>query len=105
MILTIPAVEVFCANTCFVILFLTTIYYWSKIIFASKITYSRTGLLGYSLAVFLISTQLILRWVNSGHFPVSNLYESLLFLVWCLLILYIIKKQAHNVAYLTTEDY
>ncbi len=31
---------------------------------------------------FLIALQLILRWIISGHFPVSNLYESLYFLVW-----------------------
>lgn len=89
MMLNILAVESLCANSCFIILFLTTIYYWSKIIFAPEITYTQTGLFGYSSAVFLITTQLILRWVDSGHFPLSNLYESLLFLAWCLLILYI----------------
>ncbi len=30
----------------------------------------------------LISLQLIFRWNLSGHFPISNLYESLFFLVW-----------------------
>ena len=30
----------------------------------------------------LIALQLILRWIFSGHFPISNLYESLYFLVW-----------------------
>ena len=29
-----------------------------------------------------IALQLILRWFISGHFPISNLYESLYFLVW-----------------------
>ncbi|MDC3138087.1 c-type cytochrome biogenesis protein CcsB, partial [Prochlorococcus sp. AH-716-I19] len=29
-----------------------------------------------------ISLQLISRWIESGHFPISNLYESLYFLVW-----------------------
>ena len=29
-----------------------------------------------------IALQLILRWSLSGHFPISNLYESLYFLVW-----------------------
>ena len=31
---------------------------------------------------FLITLQLIARWLISGHFPISNLYESLYFLVW-----------------------
>ena len=42
-----------------------------------------------SKARFLVATsnlfltsQLILRWWQSGHFPISNLYESLCFLTW-----------------------
>ena len=31
---------------------------------------------------FIIVFKLISRWIISGHFPVSNLYESLYFLVW-----------------------
>ena len=31
---------------------------------------------------FLIALQLLSRWYISGHFPISNLYESLYFLVW-----------------------
>ena len=31
---------------------------------------------------FFITLQLIFRWSISGHFPVSNLYESLYFLTW-----------------------
>ena len=31
---------------------------------------------------FLITIQLISRWYISGHFPISNLYESLYFLTW-----------------------
>ena len=31
---------------------------------------------------FCLTSLLILRWWESGHFPVSNLYESLCFLAW-----------------------
>ncbi len=31
---------------------------------------------------FVLTAQLISRWWQSGHFPVSNLYESLCFLAW-----------------------
>lgn len=34
------------------------------------------------LANLLLTAQLSLRWATSGHFPVSNLYESLCFLAW-----------------------
>jgi cytochrome c-type biogenesis protein CcsB len=29
-----------------------------------------------------LTSQLLLRWWGSGHFPISNLYESLCFLAW-----------------------
>jgi cytochrome c-type biogenesis protein CcsB len=29
-----------------------------------------------------LTAQLVLRWWDSGHFPISNLYESLCFLAW-----------------------
>jgi len=34
------------------------------------------------LVNFFITLQLIFRWSISGHFPISNLYESLYFLAW-----------------------
>ena len=34
------------------------------------------------LVNLLISIQLLSRWSISGHFPISNLYESLYFLAW-----------------------
>ena len=34
------------------------------------------------LVNLLISFQLLSRWSISGHFPISNLYESLYFLAW-----------------------
>jgi len=43
---------------------------------------SRAGLVRLLVAVanLLFTAQLILRWWQSGHFPISNLYESLCFL-------------------------
>ncbi len=35
-----------------------------------------------ALANFTLASQLLLRWWQSGHFPISNLYESLCFLTW-----------------------
>ena len=33
-------------------------------------------------ASLALTAQLVLRWWQSGHFPISNLYESLCFLAW-----------------------
>nr|QGT76969.1 cytochrome c heme attachment protein [Micractinium pusillum] len=100
MIVDIPVVERFCANSCFALLFCTTLYYWSKMIFAGEADYTQTGLLGFGITVFSLTTHLILRWFDSGHFPLSNLYESLLFLSWCLLILHIYIETATKTLFL-----
>nr|YP_009129581.1 heme attachment to plastid cytochrome c [Habenaria pantlingiana]AIC82525.1 heme attachment to plastid cytochrome c [Habenaria pantlingiana] len=40
------------------------------------------------IATFLsITGFLVIRWISSGHFPLSNLYESLIFLSWSFFII------------------
>jgi len=45
---------------------------------------SRAGSVKVMVAIanLLLTAQLVLRWWQSGHFPISNLYESLCFLAW-----------------------
>nr|YP_010508329.1 cytochrome c heme attachment protein [Hemipilia yajiangensis]UXG56919.1 cytochrome c heme attachment protein [Hemipilia yajiangensis] len=41
------------------------------------------------IATFLsITGFLVIHWISSGHFPLSNLYESLIFLSWSLFIIH-----------------
>ncbi|KAJ1253891.1 hypothetical protein BS78_K159300 [Paspalum vaginatum] len=47
---------------------------------------------GMIATFFSITGFLVSRWVSSGHFPLSNLYESLIFLLWALYILHTIRK-------------
>nr|YP_010253282.1 cytochrome c heme attachment protein [Tripogon bromoides]YP_010253367.1 cytochrome c heme attachment protein [Tripogon chinensis]QTX96494.1 cytochrome c heme attachment protein [Tripogon bromoides]QTX96579.1 cytochrome c heme attachment protein [Tripogon chinensis] len=47
---------------------------------------------GMIAVFFSITGFLVSRWVSSGHFPLSNLYESLIFLSWALYILHTIPK-------------
>jgi cytochrome c-type biogenesis protein CcsB len=46
----------------------------------------------WCLQIFYFFLILGLRWIISGYFPLSNLYESLLFLDWCLLFILIIAE-------------
>ena len=43
---------------------------------------SRAVRLLVAAANLSLTAQLLLRWWQSGHFPISNLYESLCFLAW-----------------------
>nr|YP_010230440.1 cytochrome c biogenesis protein [Phalaenopsis lobbii]YP_010277928.1 cytochrome c biogenesis protein [Phalaenopsis malipoensis]QST20678.1 cytochrome c biogenesis protein [Phalaenopsis lobbii]UHY95315.1 cytochrome c biogenesis protein [Phalaenopsis malipoensis] len=45
---------------------------------------------GMIATFFSITGFLVTRWISSGHFPLSNLYESLIFLSWSLSIIHII---------------
>ena len=46
------------------------------------------------MANLLLTAQLVLRWWQSGHFPISNLYESLCFLAWaCTLTQLLVERQ------------
>jgi cytochrome c-type biogenesis protein CcsB len=83
------AFETFLINSCFLILFIVTIYYWIKFIFFSKTQYNKFGLYGLTIANLSIFIQLCLRWIESRHFPLSNLYDSLLFLAWGLLLIFL----------------
>ena len=46
----------------------------------------------------LLVLLLLVRWEISGHFPLSNLYESLMFLAWCCTFLYLICKTSFTVS-------
>ena len=82
-------IERFLSNFCFLSLLLTTIYYWVNFIFFSKKHSNNFGIYGLIIANSCIFLQLCLRWIESFHFPLSNLYDSLLFLSWGLLFLFI----------------
>ena len=81
-------------NSYFLIGLLTTIYYWTKIIFFSGS--SKFGFIGLSLVNIFIILQLISRWIVSGHFPLSSLYESLIFLAWGINSIYLIIEYMTN---------
>lgn len=74
--------EIFLANISFVLLFLIMILYWIETIFSLTPKFNLIIFLTTSCANLSLLSLLIIRWVNYRHFPLSNLYESLLFLSW-----------------------
>jgi cytochrome c-type biogenesis protein CcsB len=99
-IIPIPTLERFLATSCFCILFLTTVYYWFRTIFVTEACYKKTGLVGFLGAGLCLTLHLLLRWFDSGHFPLSNLYESLLFLAWCFILLHCFLENAIKTLFL-----
>ena len=57
-----------------------------KSYFAAGSNFGTLLMLISNLSIFLV---LVLRWKESGHFPLSNLYESLMFLSWSLTFIHL----------------
>ena len=69
-------------NVAFAVLFITMLVYWGGAAF-SKLPYlSMLGSTGMAIANLCIAALLGARWIEAGYFPLSNLYESLFFIVW-----------------------
>nr|UZA61857.1 cytochrome c heme attachment protein [Diospyros strigosa] len=56
---------------------------------------------GMIATFFCITGLLVTRWIYSGHFPLSNLYESLIFLSWSFSIIHIVPYFKKNKNYLS----
>ena len=76
--------ENFLSNFSFVFLFSTMLFYWVQTFFFSTPKWNVIGFILMAFSNLSLLTLLLLRWKESGHFPLSNLYESLLFLSWSL---------------------
>ena len=71
--------EHFLTNLSFVSLLFLLVFHWAH---ASFFLNPIIGLYGMGVANIALTLLLLIRWVTSSHFPLSNLYESLLFLSW-----------------------
>jgi cytochrome c-type biogenesis protein CcsB len=80
----------------FLILFLAMLLYWVQISFSKSLPSLKFAYYLTCLANFGITVILGTRWFDSGYFPLSNLYESLLFLTWGITILTITVEQKTN---------
>ena len=78
------------SNFVFAILLIAVISYWVNLsLFSENSILSNIGKLFAIIANSLLFFILCSRWIIEGYFPLSNLYESLLFLTWTLLTLYL----------------
>jgi cytochrome c-type biogenesis protein CcsB len=69
-------------NADFGVLFVTMLVYWVGAAFPALPYLGALGTAGMAIANLVTFTLLGARWIEAGYFPISNLYESLFFLVW-----------------------
>jgi cytochrome c-type biogenesis protein CcsB len=83
-------IQNFSSNIVFGVLLFAMITYWINLsLFSNSILLTKIGKVNTVLANLLLFFILCSRWVVAGYFPLSNLYESLLFLTWLLLTIYL----------------
>jgi cytochrome c-type biogenesis protein CcsB len=83
-------IQNFSSNIIFIILLISMSIYWVNLSFSKwTINLTKIGQLSSILANILLFFILSSRWIIEGYFPLSNLYESLLFLTWILLTIYL----------------
>lgn len=62
---------------------------------------------GMIVTFFCITGLLVTRWIYSGHFPLSDLYESLIFLSWGFSLIHMVsyfKKRKYNLSAITAPS-
>jgi cytochrome c-type biogenesis protein CcsB len=83
-------IQNFLSNIVFGVLLLAMIIYWFNLsVFSNSYLLTKIGRISTTIANVLLFFILCSRWVVAGYFPLSNLYESLLFLTWLLLTIYL----------------
>ena len=83
-------IQNFSSNLVFgILLFSMTTYWVSLSFFKEKNNVVYIGRTSATIANLLLFFILGSRWIVAGYFPLSNLYESLLFLTWTLLTIYL----------------
>jgi len=65
-------------------LFFAMISYWISLALPKNETFFFLGKILVGFSNLLFGLTLGIRWINEHYFPLSNLYESLIFLSWCL---------------------
>ncbi len=79
-------------NLSFAILLVTMLVYWVGAAFPSIPYLAALGTAGMAIANLSTAVLLAARWLEAGYFPLSNLYESLFFLVWGITTMHLIAE-------------
>ena len=93
------AIESILNNIAFVSLLIMTIWHWARLMYSLQFPPATIGTVGIAIANLSLSALLTIRWVESGHFPLSNLYESLLFLAWGFTAFHLLVEQLTKVQF------
>lgn len=88
MLFNLDIYQNFLSNLIFSILLLTMLFYWFSLVLVKNDIIFKFGKFGGLVSTLILFCYLSWRWFNYKFFPLSNLYESLIFLACLLLLIY-----------------
>ena len=89
---------------CF-LLFFAMIFYWVSLSFPKNNLVFQGSKILVAASNLLFTSTLLIRWMTQGYFPLSNLYESLIFLSWGISFIHLIieyKTQSRLIGAIST---
>nr|YP_001019174.1 cytochrome c biogenesis protein [Chlorokybus atmophyticus]ABM87950.1 heme attachment to plastid cytochrome c [Chlorokybus atmophyticus]WKT05622.1 cytochrome c biogenesis protein [Chlorokybus atmophyticus] len=98
--MTMLDIEGHLGNLSFGVLLITLVINWGGALAFSGHKLTRLGNLGILTSNLAIGGLLCIRWISSNHFPLSNLYESLMFLSWGLTALHLVLERSSKIPFL-----
>nr|YP_009297976.1 cytochrome c biogenesis protein [Plocamium cartilagineum]AOM67914.1 cytochrome c biogenesis protein [Plocamium cartilagineum] len=90
------SIENILVNISFALLLITLMIYWLNITFKNLTLLKQLGTILTIVINLCLSSTLSLRWINNGFFPLSNLYESLIFLTWSFTLIHLIIEKKNK---------
>nr|YP_009546561.1 cytochrome c biogenesis protein [Gelidium kathyanniae]AYO27909.1 cytochrome c biogenesis protein [Gelidium kathyanniae] len=94
--MNLTSIENHLVNLSFGLLMIALISYWFNIIFPQSEQIGILARISTTITNIVIGMALLMRWITHGYFPLSNLYESLLFLSWGTTLVHLILEKQNN---------
>lgn len=89
-------IQTFLGNFSFSLLFLIMLFFLIESNFKWISKFHSLAFFGIILANISLALLLVFRWAEENHFPLSNLYESLIFLSWSFTTIHIVLEKVTN---------
>ena len=75
------------------LLLIAMVFYWISLSAVKNLFIVQISKVLIVLSNILFTLTLLIRWIKEGYFPLSNLYESLIFLSWGISVIHIFIEQ------------
>lgn len=91
-------IEIFLRNSCFLLLGSTMVCYWFGTFVFTFSNVKKIGIIGMFFGNICLLCLILFRWNVNGYYPLSNLYESLIFLGWSITFVDLLLEKVYHMS-------